>query len=799
MTATLSTSPRAQRAARRGEASRLQEQQQREEQAGQEGGAALGALADGVADAGAEETGLREDAAAVEPGLTLGVETVVAAAADSTGVERVARPAAETAAASDDGLVSPAAARPAATPPPADEGLAAEEAQGEQGLADPLTPALAESPPALEESEIAAVVAEAARQQGQPPSKAGAPTAAESAGTPAAAGAVNTQEHGQAEGGIEGPANAVASGAAPARRKTKLRAQPAPRRPGAGLGPGAPGSLLGWLRQGQSPPVQAYSLPSAPQPVVGPSMRGNIGTWRDRHDRPERVVAPMTGGEDGSDNSQNGSEFIPSHSEASEEVSLGDDENQNESAQRRVGRGEQGGVAVIAYADDITVVGPREDVFNAFDAIVTELAKRGLRCNVAKSSAWGPQEGDAGQTGLPHGLRMSSEGIKRDRPERTERQGQKDASAEATPDPEQEEGAATEGQAAQTAPAQPAHPVGMTRTATEVEGVATGGTGWQELEAGVDDEPGRTAAGEGGGGDGRKDRARGETDECARGGSGTQAPLVEQAPSGAQRARRQHPQSGSPRRLGTGLAPARPGPLVGWAQQVILPPQSLHDEVAGGGPSSGTRRTDVNGHHDTTGQTEIAADEAAATEEDAQVTALDRRRVGTARQRLLRERAAEAAGGTPPARARGAEPPASRGRGGRGARGRGGLAAAVAREKARSGTWRERHGRPERQRGEEPMNDDQEDGDEDYMEEEQGDSEDASLEDEGAIPGNRANRRAQMGGNEANTNEAESRGVPPNEAASKAQSPADIAADSDAWRQFRAALGRGEFYTSCRG
>ncbi|CAI6011618.1 unnamed protein product [Closterium sp. NIES-65] len=277
MIAMLSTSPRAQRAARRGEASRLQEQQ-REEQAGQEGVAALEAPADGEADAGAGETSSREDAAAKEPGLTVGAETVVALTADSMEVERVERwPAAETAAASDGGLVSPVVARPAATMSPADKDLAAEEVQGEQWLPDPPTPAVADSPPTLEETEIAVVVAEAARQQGQPPSEAGAPIAAVSAGMPAAAAAANTQEHGQAERGIEGPAIAVASGAAPARRKTKLRTQPAPRRPRAGLGPGAPGPLLGWLRQGQSPPEQAHSLPSAPQPAVGPSMGSNMG------------------------------------------------------------------------------------------------------------------------------------------------------------------------------------------------------------------------------------------------------------------------------------------------------------------------------------------------------------------------------------------------------------------------------------------------------------------------------------------------------------------------------------------
>ncbi|CAI5999208.1 unnamed protein product [Closterium sp. NIES-65] len=316
MTATLSTSPRAQSAAQRGEASRLQEQQ-REEQVGQGEVVALEALVDGAADAGAGETSSREDAAAVEPGMTPGVEAVVAAAADPIEVEQVERsPPAETAAASDDGLVSPVVARPAAMTPPADEILAAEEEQGESGLRVPPTPAVADSPPTLEETEIAAVVAEAVRQQGQPPSEAGAPTAAVFAGMPAATATTNTHEHGQAEGGIEGRAIAVASGAARrGGRRSCARSQ-----------------HRGGLEQG-------WDL--GPR---DPSWAGFGKGRRHQSKRIERVAAPVTGGEDGSDNSQNGSESIPSHSEALEEVSLGNDENQNVLEQRRVRRGEQGGV-----------------------------------------------------------------------------------------------------------------------------------------------------------------------------------------------------------------------------------------------------------------------------------------------------------------------------------------------------------------------------------------------------------------------------------------------------------------------
>ncbi|CAI5931789.1 unnamed protein product [Closterium sp. NIES-65] len=170
MTATSSTSPRAQRAARRGEASRLQEQL-REEQAGKEGVAAQ-VPADGAAEAGAGETGLREDAATVGPGLTLQVGAFVAAVADSTESGRAPRwPAAGTAAASGNVLVSPAAGRPATMPPPLDEGPSAKEVQGEQRLADSPAPVGAESPPTLEAPVIAAAVAEVVGRQEQPPSE----------------------------------------------------------------------------------------------------------------------------------------------------------------------------------------------------------------------------------------------------------------------------------------------------------------------------------------------------------------------------------------------------------------------------------------------------------------------------------------------------------------------------------------------------------------------------------------------------------------------------------------------------
>ncbi|CAI5506255.1 unnamed protein product [Closterium sp. Naga37s-1] len=53
--------------------------------------------------------------------------------------------------------------------------------------------------------------------------------------------------------GRQGPGKSVAAPAAREKKGKRPRAQPAARRPGAGLGPGPPGPLLGWLLQGQSP------------------------------------------------------------------------------------------------------------------------------------------------------------------------------------------------------------------------------------------------------------------------------------------------------------------------------------------------------------------------------------------------------------------------------------------------------------------------------------------------------------------------------------------------------------------
>ncbi|CAI5986141.1 unnamed protein product [Closterium sp. NIES-65] len=331
-TATSNTSPRAQRAARREEAARLQERQQ-EEQARQEGLAAQEEPAADAVEAGAEETDLRGDVAAAGSRLTRRRGQGAAAEADPTGTGREAHsPAAVPAAASDDDSTAPAAGP---TAPPADEVVAAEEAHVEHGSTDSPVPLVAVSSSPLGEVEIAAVVAEAARQPEQPPNEPFAPTAAESAGMSAAATAVNMRERGQAADGIEGP---VIGAALAPHRQGRRPAQESARGGSAGVLPAIPRGGRGGRggTRGRGVPL-----------LGGEAAIVRSGTWRDRHNRPERVPTPVcvNGGEEGSENSQNGSEFIPSQSEASEDlVSLGDDENQHVSAQGRVRRTEQGGM-----------------------------------------------------------------------------------------------------------------------------------------------------------------------------------------------------------------------------------------------------------------------------------------------------------------------------------------------------------------------------------------------------------------------------------------------------------------------
>ncbi|CAI5509394.1 unnamed protein product [Closterium sp. Naga37s-1] len=161
-----------------------------------------------------------------------------------------------TAAASDGGSVSPSATPQAASQLAEERGPVAESEQtGEEEAG------LAASPAPVAAAVIAAAVTAAVGTQDGEASAEEVRAAAEFAGTSVADEGTGTQEHGQVADGRQGRGKSVAAPAVRVKKGKRPRAQPAARRPGAGLGPGPPGPLLGWLLQGQSP--QVPGLPSS--------------------------------------------------------------------------------------------------------------------------------------------------------------------------------------------------------------------------------------------------------------------------------------------------------------------------------------------------------------------------------------------------------------------------------------------------------------------------------------------------------------------------------------------------------
>ncbi|CAI7732817.1 unnamed protein product [Closterium sp. NIES-54] len=68
-------------------------------------------------------------------------------------------------------------------------------------------------------------------------------------------------------------------------------------------------------------------------------------------------------------------------------------------------------VAVVAYADDITVVGPPEAARRAFHLLASGLQRCGFCCNHSKSTAWGLEIIDR-ETELPKGISAEEDGIR---------------------------------------------------------------------------------------------------------------------------------------------------------------------------------------------------------------------------------------------------------------------------------------------------------------------------------------------------------------------------------------------------
>ncbi|CAI5498109.1 unnamed protein product [Closterium sp. Naga37s-1] len=218
-----------------------------------------GERAEAAAAAGAEAA-----AAVAEPGAAAGGGAPEVATAFEMTVGRVADPGRpdETAAAAHGGSSSPSATPRTASRLAEGRGPVAEEGQsGEVGLA--------ESPASVAAAEIAVAVTAAAGGRDREAGGVEVTAAAASDGTPAADGGAGTQGYGQAGDGRQDRGKSVAAPVARGKKGKKPRAQPAARRPGAGLGPGPPGPLLGWLLQGQSP--QGPTRPSSSR--AGPSQQ----------------------------------------------------------------------------------------------------------------------------------------------------------------------------------------------------------------------------------------------------------------------------------------------------------------------------------------------------------------------------------------------------------------------------------------------------------------------------------------------------------------------------------------------
>ncbi|CAI5512504.1 unnamed protein product [Closterium sp. Naga37s-1] len=221
-------------------------------------------------DEAATAGGAGESDVAVTRPAAAALPRVVAAAVPEAAAAAV--PAAEMVAGPVPAGGSAAAFGSGSSSPSATQQVAQSQAEETRLCADPEQTgevALSASPAPVTSTVLAAVVSAATGEQGGVPAAEGAPTAAACARTPIAAAAANRQEHGQGEGESLGPANSAAFGAVQAKSKKNLRAQPAPRRPGAGLGPGFSGPLLGWVLQGQPPPVQACPSSSAQPHAAG--------------------------------------------------------------------------------------------------------------------------------------------------------------------------------------------------------------------------------------------------------------------------------------------------------------------------------------------------------------------------------------------------------------------------------------------------------------------------------------------------------------------------------------------------
>ncbi|CAI5505497.1 unnamed protein product [Closterium sp. Naga37s-1] len=329
----------------------------------------------------------------------------------------------------------------------------------------------------------------------------------------------------------------------------------------------------------------------------------------------------------------------------------------------------------------------------------------------------------------------------------------------------------------------------MSKTVTSVAEAA--GAGTAPLGAELTDQAGGTPEARVGAGDEAADDGESSAREVAvgevpgHGRTGTSAgggPAREEEAAKHRHLLRPQPH---PRRLGAGLGPARPGPLAGWEQQEDSP-DAPAPGVGVACPSSNGHADAAEGTHEAEAVIAVGADHEDTLERRGD-TAERRQRTGTSRQRALQDQADERAAGLQPQNAAPRAAGRGRGRGRNGGRGPRDLAGAVAREKARSGNWRERHERPEEQ-VEGPMNEGEEEGGSEYMASQDAESEEASLEAERGVPVPTTNWAGGIGRErgEAPADVGESGPQQPNEAASRERDPSIIVEDEATWQRIHA-------------
>ncbi|CAI5528571.1 unnamed protein product [Closterium sp. Naga37s-1] len=324
------------------------------------------------------------------------------------------------------------------------------------------------------------------------------------------------------------------------------------------------------------------------------------------------------------------------------------------------------------------------------------------------------------------------------------------------------------------------------QTGTLGAGAAVAGTappGSEGTDPVVGTPAAHTGAGdEAGGGGGRiaREAVVGEVPVLEKSGASVGEEPVREEEAGRQR-RQPRPQL-HPRRLGAGLGLARPGPLAGWEQQEDLPdgPAAGEDVAC---PSSGVV---ADGTQGAGADLAVGADLEDVLERRGEA-AERRRQSGTSRQRALQDQADDRAAGLQPTNAAPRAAGRGRGRGRNGGRARRDLAGAVAREKARSGNWRERHGRPEEQ-GEGPMNEGEGEEGSEYMASQEADSEEESLDAEQGvpIPATERGQGSGQGRREGRADVGESAPQQPNVAASKERNPSVVVDDEDIWQRIHA-------------